>query len=416
MACPELAIALRAAVEKALATGKEVCRERVWYRRNGNRAWVGLRVLPIVGGGEPDRLMILFEEAAPPDAAAALPTAETGDSDAVEDERIVSLERELTVTRDYLQSIITEHEHNNEQLKAANEEVQSTNEELQSTIEELETAKEELQSTNEELATVNTELETRNAELAEANSDLANLLASVNLPVVILGEDLRIRQFTPQAGVLMNLISGDLGRPIGNIKPNLEIPDLESRVQAVIDRVEPQGLDLPDKDGHWYSVRIRPYKSAPNRIDGVLIVFVDINDTKASEMQMRRALEQEQRLAAVLKDADHAMTVQGFDGAILAWNPAAERIYGYSEADALASSIERLLPAEGMTVHLAMVERMRRGERIVPFETERLSADGRRLAVMVYPTALLDGGGEPYALATTERLLSERAAPPREAE
>jgi two-component system CheB/CheR fusion protein len=398
----ELAVELRTAIQEARSSGSAVSKGRVWYRRNGTDAWVGLRVLPIDDGGPPDRLLVLFDETAAAEPGSVFVPAATSEPSMPVDERIVALERELTSTRDYLQSIIGEHERNNEQLKSANEEIQSANEELQSTIEELETAKEELQSTNEELATVNCELENRNNDLAEANSDLGNLLVSVHLPVLILGPDLRIRQFTPQAEKLFNLISSDLGRPIGNIKPNIEIPDLETRVQAVIDQVTPQALEVQDKDGHWYSVRIRPYKSAENRIERAVIAFVDVDEVKTSEARLRHALEQEQRLAALVKDAEDAMTVQGFDGSIRAWNPAAERIYGYRESDALAMSIERLIPHEAMPRYRETIERLQRGERVEPFESARLHADGSRVSMLIYPIALLDVRGKPYAFATTE--------------
>lgn len=400
----ELAVELRTVIQEARTSGSAVSKGRVWYRRNGTDAWVGLRVLPINDGGPPDRLLVLFDEVAAAEPGSVSTPGVTSELPRSVDERIVALERELTSTRDYLQSIITEQERNNEQLRSANEEIQSANEELQSTIEELETTKEELQSTNEELATVNCELDNRNNDLAEANSDLGNLLVSVHLPVLILGSDLSIRQFTPQAERLLNLIASDLGRPIGNIKPNIEIPDLESRVQAVIDRVTPQALDVQDKDGHWYSVRIRPYKSAENRIEGAVIAFVDVDDVKTSEARLRHALEHAQRLAALVKDADDAMTVQGFDGSIRAWNPAAERIYGYRESDALAMSIERMIPPEEIALYRATIEPLQHGECVEPFESSRLHADGTRLSVLIHPIALLDARATPYALATTERL------------
>jgi two-component system CheB/CheR fusion protein len=409
LARPELAFELRVSIQQSLATGEAVRKDRVWLRHNGTNAWVGIRVLPMDEGEDGSgRMLVLFEEQ-PADEADRQSAAETGESsDTAADARIAALNRELTSTREYLQSIIGEQERTNEELKAANEEIQSANEELQSTNEELETAKEELQSTNEELATVNDELENRNQDLGEANSDLTNLLASVNLPILILGPDLCIRQFTPQAQRLLNLIAGDLGRPIGNIKPNLEIPDLEERVNAVIDQVSAQEFELQDRDGHWYSVRIRPYKSLENRIDGVVIAFIDVDALKDSE-RLSKALEQEQRLAALVRDADDAMTVQGFDGRILAWNPAAERIYGYCEAMALTSKIDLLIPEEALILHRSMIARMRNHDRVEPFVTERLTADGRHLRVLIHPTALMDANLQPYALATTERVLTEEA-------
>src|SRR5204863_4241545 len=139
-----------------------------------------------------------------------------------DDQREVArLQQELDATRDYLQSLIEGHEAANQELQSANEEIQSANEELQSINEELETSKEEIQSSNEELATVNDELQTRNVELSQSNNDLVNLLASVQMPIVMLGPDLRIRSYTPAADKVLHLVAGDIGRPIGDIKLNL---------------------------------------------------------------------------------------------------------------------------------------------------------------------------------------------------
>src|SRR5438874_7376998 len=159
--------------------------------------------------------------------------------------------------RGYLQSIIEKQESTNEELKAANEEILSANEELQSTNEELQTAKEEAQSANEELATVNEELRHRNAELGRVNNDLVNLLTGVNIPIVMVGRDLRIRRFTPLAEKTFNLIPTDMGRPISDIKPNLRDLDLAQLIGQVIDTVSPRELEVRDGGGQWYSLRIR---------------------------------------------------------------------------------------------------------------------------------------------------------------
>ena len=186
------------------------------------------------------------------------------------------LKEELEATRDYLQSIIEEQRTTNEELRSANEENQSSNEELQSINEELETAKEELQSTNEELQTVNEELQNRNDELSQLNNDLNNLLSSVNIPIIMLGNDLRIRRFTPMAEKIMNLIATDVGRPITDIKPNLKIQDMRQSIARVIDTLEIHENDVEDNSGRWYSMRIRPYRTLDNKIDGVVLVFLDI--------------------------------------------------------------------------------------------------------------------------------------------
>ena len=161
-------------------------------------------------------------------------------------EEVGQLQQELAALRAYLQSVIEEQESTNEELKSANEEILSSNEELQSTNEELQTAKEEAQSANEELATVNDELRHRNDELARVNDDLVNLLTGVNIPIVMVNRDLRIRRFTPLAEKLFNLIPADVGRPIDNIKPTLNLTDLAARIRRVIDSVTPHESEVKE--------------------------------------------------------------------------------------------------------------------------------------------------------------------------
>jgi len=319
---------------------------------------------------------------------------------------VQDLTRELANTREYMQAIIEEQEATNEELKSANEEIQSSNEEMQSTNEELETAKEELQSTNEELATVNEELENRNTDLGGANNDLTNLLASVNLPILMLGQDLRIRQFTPQAERLLNLIGGDLGRPISNIKPNVQIPDLEPIVAEVMESMTVRSLEVEDDKGRWYSMRVRPYKTLDNRIEGAVITFIDIDEIKDTR-RLRQALGQEQRLATVVRDANDAITVQNFEGRILTWNPAAARMYGYSEDEALQQNVRRLIPKDRRREYDRTIASLRQGEPVKPFETARIHRDGRELRVWLSVTALCNATGTPYGVATTERDLSQ---------
>src|SRR5205823_1708758 len=187
-----------------------------------------------------------------------------------------SLKEELEATREYLQSIIEEQRTTNEELRSANEEIQSSNEELQSTNEELETAKEELQSTNEELTTVNEELYERNQELSRVNNDLSNLLSGVNLPILMLDRELRIRRFTPLAQRAFNVIPTDVGRSITEIRPNLILPDLEQILGDVVENLHTIEREVQHKDGSWYSLRVRPYQTSDNRIDGAVMVLVDI--------------------------------------------------------------------------------------------------------------------------------------------
>ena len=356
-------------------------------------------------------LLVLFEEAIDLVGQPGPAPGETeGRQEDLGGERIKALEQELASTREYMQSIIEEQDGKNEDMRSASEEIQSANEELQSTNEELETAKEELQSTNEELATVNEELENRNSELSAANNDFTNLLASVNLPILMLGHDLTIHQFTPQAEKLLNLIASDLGRPIGNIKPNIEIPDLERSVLEVIDSMTTKVLEVRDKTGHWYSVRMRPYRTLDNRIEGAVVAFIDIDMVKDMS-RLRSALERERRLATVVRDANDGITVLDLAGNILAWNPAAERIYGYTEAEALHMNIERLMPKEEVGHFRQILATLRKGVLVDAFKTNRITKSGSILSIWFNPTVLSDESGLPYGIATTERDVSKIQRP-----
>ncbi|HBE80840.1 MAG TPA: hypothetical protein DDW65_24095 [Firmicutes bacterium] len=199
------------------------------------------------------------------------------------------LKKELAATIDYQQSIIEQRESANEELRAANEEIQSSNEELQSTHEEMETAKEELQATNEELITVNDEIRNRNTELNQVNNDLNNLLSSTNIPIIILDRNLRIRRFTVMAEKIMNLIPGDVGRPLSDIRPNIELPHLEEMIREVMDTLMVKEQEVQDRLGRWYSLCIRPYKTFENKIDGVVITIFDINTLKPSMEQLQES-------------------------------------------------------------------------------------------------------------------------------
>src|SRR5204862_6670227 len=175
---------------------------------------------------------------------------------------VTDMRRELAASKESLQTIIEEQEATNEELKSANEEIESSNEELQSTNEELETAKEELQSTNEELTTLNEELSNRNLETMQVNNDLNNLLASIQLPIVMVDSTLTVRRATPAARNIFNILQSDIGRPIGAFKPNIDVPDLEKLLRQVIETLEARERKTRDADGREYSLRVRPYRTA----------------------------------------------------------------------------------------------------------------------------------------------------------
>ena len=281
MAREGLAPEIRGAVEDARASGAAVRRAKVHVRREGTRARAGPGGAAHTGPGPRP----LLPRAVPPAAAAPAPdcrgqcrrgrtTGQAGE--------VMELRRELDSSREYMQAIVQDKEAALEELRAANEEIQSSNEELQSINEELETAKEELQSTNEELRTVNEELEHRNLQLSRANDDLSNLLRAVSMPTIMVGRDLRVRRFTPGTERVMNLIASDVGRPITDIALRLDLPDLAEMLQTVIENITVQERELQDEHGHWFVMRVRPYQTEENRIEGAVITFVDVDEVRAA--------------------------------------------------------------------------------------------------------------------------------------
>ncbi|MBF0522885.1 MAG: PAS domain-containing protein [Candidatus Omnitrophica bacterium] len=232
---------------------------------------------------------------------------------------IAKLKKEFARTVERLNAISEEKDTFNEELKAANEEIQSSNEELQSMNEELETSKEELQSTNEELLTLNGELQNNNKELTRLNSDLSNVFASTNIPIIMVGNDLRIKRFTPTARKMMNLIPSDVGRPVGDIKLNIDIANLEDKVLDIIEDMTPKEYEVKDKENRWYSMRIRPYRTVDNKIDGAVIAMVDIDALKKSENSAQDALEY---IRAVIRTMKEPLLILDKDAKILSANKA----------------------------------------------------------------------------------------------
>jgi two-component system CheB/CheR fusion protein len=290
MAREGLALDLRAAIHKAGKKNQPVRKEGLQCRSNGGMLELSIEVIPIhESGADETYFLVLFEQARPAagpgKAAAGKPSAAHKE---VEQEA-QRLREELAQTKETLQHIIEEHETTNEELRAANEEIQSANEELQSTNEELETAKEELQSTNEELTTLNGELESQNLELNQAVDDFNNLHNSVNIPVVLLGTDLRIRTFTPPAERSLRLIPADSGRPINELKLGIEVADLERKVLDVIQTLNTCEEEVRAYDGHWYVMRIRPYRTNDNKITGAVLALIDVHERKIAEHQLSNA-------------------------------------------------------------------------------------------------------------------------------
>jgi two-component system CheB/CheR fusion protein len=283
----ELAIAVR---DAAARPGEEVVQRGVAVRTNGDTVRVDLRVRKLV---RPDSLAGLFLVAfdrvepvvapAPGEAPPEMPIAGSA-------ERMAALESELQRAREIHQSTVEELETANEELKSANEELQSTNEELQSTNEALETSKEEMQSLNEELQTVNAELQGKVEALSRVNDDMKNLLNGTDIATVFLDDDLNIKRYTEQTKRVMRLIPGDVGRPIGDLVSKISYTRLVEDAREVLRTLVFKEAEVKSEDGSWFLLRILPYRTAENFIDGLVLTFVDITRVKLLQEEARRVV------------------------------------------------------------------------------------------------------------------------------
>jgi two-component system CheB/CheR fusion protein len=324
------------------------------------------------------------------------------------DPRINALKQELLAKEEYLQTTNEELETSNEELKSSNEEMQSVNEELQSTNEELETSKEELQSVNEELATVNSELQNKVIDLSQANNDMNNLLAGTGIATIFVNHQLCILRFTPAATQIINLIQTDIGRPVGHVVTNLiDYHRLVQDLQSVLDTLMPIEVEVQTHENRWYSLRINPYRTLENVIEGVVITFVEVTEIVKVRMLLKAANEQ-LSLAMVVRDSRDAITVQNLDGHIIAWNQAAERIYGWTEAEALQMNVRERIPKNHKVEEIEVLHKLAMAEVLEPYHTQRLTKDGVSLDIWMTATALVDETAKFYGITTTERIMDSK--------
>ena len=278
----ELQIELRAALFRAFEEGSSTFTRPIAVRFNGTAHLVVLLVQARAHQSDQARALVLFLEDDTPvteETPSAFPGSET----------VQQLESELSHTQNRLQSMREEYETTVEELRAANEELQSTNEEYKSTLEELETSKEELQSINEELQTINQELKNKVEEVSQAHGDLQNLFVATDIATLFLDRELRVKRYTPRATELFNLMPTDRGRPIAHLRANLDYASLEADAQQVLKTLVPLEREVENQEGSWFLVRVRPYRTVEDRIDGVLISFVDISTIKEAESALRRS-------------------------------------------------------------------------------------------------------------------------------
>ena len=404
----ELRVAIHVAKKSVCAVRKEIAAPYPTLPGGGR---VRFEVLPLKASSlHKEYFLVLFEKiaSAEPDKLRAGQTRGGEES-----RRVIELKEDLAVSGGHLKAIIDEQEATNVKLKASSEALLSSNEELQSINEEFETAKEELQSTNEELITSTEDVVRGNQILSRANNDLSNLLANIDIPIVLLDPDLIIRRFTPSAEKALGLSPDKIGRAITDSKLPLRLPNLKQLLLDVIKIGHGRTLEVQDTQGRWYYLILRPYrtdksKTERSRTEGAVMALIDIHDRKLSEKTVLR-------LATTVLDSNDAVIICDLKDRIIAWNKGAQKMYGYAEAEALGMNIRRLMPKNKLIRARELVRvAVAQGKKAAPIEIQRRTKDGRTLDVMLTVTVLRDDKGSPVEVATTERDITEQKRAERE--
>jgi len=256
---------------------------------------------------------------------------------------------------------------------------------------------------NEELSTVNAELQSKVGDLSRASNDMNNMMAGTGIATVFVDHQMRILRFTPAATEIINLILSDVGRPVAHVVSNLVgYRALTEDIKFVLDTLVTKEVEVQTTGGKWFKMRLQPYRTIENIIEGAVISFVDITEIVHVRDSLRAA-NNLLRLAVVVRDAHDAITVQDLDGRTLAWNPGAVRMYGWSEPEALAMRVRDRIPQELREGALERLRQLSRAKILEPSRTRRLTKSGATVEVSIISTALLDEAGKIYAIATTER-------------
>ena len=401
-----IAFTVKAAVERSIADNVPSSIGPVMVRKNQTEDSVRVEVLPIASVGAKTRcFLILFEDAdRTSNRSAELPATSLLNSDA-KDQLIAQLRQDLEANRFHLQSLIEERDARNQELISANEEIQSANEELQSTNEELETTKEELQSTNEELQTVNEELQQRNSVLVQTGNDLNNLLNSVNIPLLMLNEDFQIRQFTPPMQRLLSVRSTDIGRSISEIRLHLSIEDLEPMLREVMETLGTREQEVQDRDGRWYLLRVRPYRTSENKIEGLVVLLVDIDQIRKSQQELRDARD---IANSMLESVPIPLAVLDREGSIRTANGAFRDLSQLRESQLLGRSFADILQyLWGLDTLHHELENLRKATPGTKLTIEHVSTTQRRHTLLL-KGEVLSTDGDKSVLITMEDLTARR--------
>jgi len=385
---PELRVDLRTALHRAFERREATVTPPLAVAFNGAARRVVLHVAPtpVAPGGRP-RALVFFLDG----GAVAEPSAALGDDDAADAEPSAAVRRlraELAAAQERLQASRDDHQETVQELRAANEELQSINEEYRSTSEELETSKEELQSMNEELQTVNAELRSKLEGVAAANSDLQNLIQATDIATLFLDTGLRIRMFTPRVAELFNVTSADIGRAITDFTHRLVDEDIEHQAANVLRTLAPVEQEAATTAGRWLMVRLRPYRTVDDRIEGVVVTFVDVTDRRATLQRLR---DTEERFRALVQATTYAVYRLSPD-----WSEARElvgRDFVVAPTGPTGSWVDSFVePADRARVR-SEIDRARETARALEVEHGMRRPDGSRGWALTRAVPLFDDAG-----------------------
>lgn len=387
----KLRIALRRAVQSQSGTPiSEVV-------SNGEGQTVKITITQLVDPALSGKaLLVIFARMPVPDRTAS-PVPSGVDSD------LWHLESELRTTQTALGGTIQELEESNSDLRVSNEEILSMNEELRSANEELETSKEELQALNEQLSQMNSQLEHKIHQLEALTEDVTNLLASTAIPTVLIDRNGLIKRFTPNATSMFGLARSDVGRTIADVLVtplgDALMGDVERVLSGVMGHAE---REVEAATGQWYVRRVTPYITLQGRPPaGAVLTWTDISHVKRSD-------EQSRRLAAVVQDSNDAITVFDLKGRFLAWNKAATGMYGYDAEEAMQMFVSDMVPSGARQDHLDFILHASHHEAQHSYETRRVGKDGRVIDIWLTMSILSDDAGNPTAVVSTERDITDR--------
>jgi two-component system CheB/CheR fusion protein len=397
---PELRLGLRAALYQAAQKRADVESRGVTVMVGDEAETINVRVRPVLGEEERARgfFLVMFEEGRAAREEGRGEAIVAGETDEPLARRF---EEELLEVRAQMNATLEQHELQREEMKASNEELQAMNEEMRAAAEELETSKEELQSINEELTTVNQELKVKIDELGHANDDLRNLMNSTQIGTVFLDRELRVKLFTPRARDIFNLIPQDVGRGLSDITSKLDDDRLIADAESVLERLKPVERAVQTKEGLTFLMQISPYRTAEDRINGVVVTFFDITERK-------RAEEAKFHLASIVESSEDSMLTVDLGGTITSWNKASERLYGYPASEAVGRPLTMLtLPADLAEV-MRNAERIKDGKEVKIYDTVRVNRDGREMNLEVVLSPVKDSSGAIIGVSTIARDVTER--------